>query len=196
MFLDSVGIILKKNDSSMHKVTILDKIHGKIECVTLYHAFSVGSLITYIMRCEKSVYFINDISLIYTPLSLAQVDILFFHHILELVYHFTHVGNYTNDLFNLFAFLYATEQNMITALYKKFFLLKLLSCMDTMPEQDNLHTSVMAKLNNTDIKHLVTISINKSDEQELDRWLWSCVWQHPYVNKFKTVHFLAENRTV
>jgi hypothetical protein len=46
------------------------------------------------------------------------------------------------------------------------------------------------------LPQLNKMTIAVSDEKELDRWLWCCVWQHPYVNEFKTVHFLAENRAI
>lgn len=196
MFLDSVGIILKKNHSSQYKVVILDKVRGKIECVTTAPSFSVGTLITYNIRYDRATHFITESTLLYTPLSLAQTDILFFHHILELIYYFTQIGNCAKDVFDLLAFLYATEHEAITVQFKKFFLLKLLTSMGSTPEIDNSRADTIAQLNSIDIKQLNAMTIDSTDEKKLDRWLWCCVWQHPYVNEFKTVHFLAENRAI
>lgn len=196
VFLDSVGIILKKNHSSQYKVVILDKVRGKIECVTTAPSFSVGTLITYNIRYDRATHFITESTLLYTPLSLAQTDILFFHHILELIYYFTQIGNCAKDVFDLLAFLYATEHEAITVQFKKFFLLKLLTSMGSTPEIDNSRADTIAQLNSIDIKQLNAMTIDSTDEKKLDRWLWCCVWQHPYVNEFKTVHFLAENRAI
>lgn len=195
MFLDAVGIILKKYHSSLYKVMMLDKVRGKIECITSVSSFSVGTLITYNIRPMGTAFFISDSTLLYTPLSLAQTDILFFHHVLELIYYFTPTGNYTQDLFDLLAFLYSAEQKTITQQFKKIFLLKLLTCMGSSAEIDTACTGIITHLNTIDIKFINEMEINTADEKKLDRWLWCCVWQHPYVNEFKTVHFLAHIST-
>ena len=140
--------------------------------------------------------FISNSTLIYIPLSLAQSDMLFFHHVLELIYYFTQVGNYCQKVFDLLAFLYSTEHTNMTAQSKKFFLLKLLTSMGIVPEISEARTAAITQLNVLGIHQFDTMTISVADEKELDRWLWCCVWQHPYVNEFKTVHFLAENRAI
>lgn len=196
MFLDSVGIILRKSSSSNNKIVILDKIQGKIECITNTPSFSTGSLITYNIGQQRSIPFINDSTLIYMPLSLAQIDILFFHHVLELIYYFSPMGSCAKEVFDLLAFLYATSLNTITNQFKKLFLLKLLTSMGSIPEHNETRTPSITQLNSMNIRQLHAITINATHEKELDRWLWYCVWQHPYVNEFKTVHFLSRNRTL
>lgn len=175
---------------------ILDKIQGKIECVTTNPSLSAGALITYNIRQQRSLHFISDSTLIYVPLSLAQTDILFFHHVLELVYYFTNIGSCAEEVFNLLAFLYATSVSTMRTQSKKFFLLKLLTSMGSLPEHDAARTQRITELNAMDIKQLNDVTIDAEHEKELDRWLWCCVWQHPYVNEFKTVHFLAKNRAL
>ena len=194
MLLGSVGIILQKNRTSPFKVIILDKIHGKVECISTTPSLSIGALITYNIREQQSKHFISDSTLLYIPLSLAQTDMLFFHHVLELVNNFTQVGNCTKDIFDLMAFLYSTEHSTMTIQSKKFFLLKLLTTMGCLPEVNQIRTESITKLNTLAIEELSEMIIDTIHEKELDRWLWCCIWQHPYVNEFKTVHFLAENR--
>ena len=89
MFLGSVGIILRKNSSSPYKMVVLDKVQGKIECITTTPSLSTGALITYNIRQQQAIHFISDSTLLYIPLSFAQADMLFFHHVLELIYYFT-----------------------------------------------------------------------------------------------------------
>lgn len=195
MFLDSVGIILRKNELSPYKITLLDKIRGKIESVTSDIQISVGALITYNLRQKGSTYFVADAHLIYIPLSLAKTDMLFFHHVLELIYYFTQVGN-NEIIFDLIAFLYSTEHADMTVQTKKIFLLQLLSRMGSVPELNHARSERIMHLTTMSMKQLNGITISSADEKELDRWLWCCVWQHPYVNEFRTVHFLVENRVI
>lgn len=196
VFLGSVGIILRKSASSRHKVIILDKVQGKIECIITTPALSTGALITYNVRQQQATHFISDSTLLYIPLSLAHADILFFHHVLELVYYFTHVGSCSKEVFDLLAFLYSTEHTLMTTQSKKFFLLKLLTSMGSIPETNEARTKFITQLNTMNITQLTDMTIDKEYEKELDRWLWCCIWQHPYVKEFKTVHFLAENRAL
>lgn len=196
MFLDSIGIILRKNELLPHKLIILDKMHGKIECISSTPCLSAGSLITYNSKKQGQTHFISDSTLVYVPLSLAQTDMLFFHHVLELIYYFTPVGSCAQEVFDLLAFLYSTEHENMSRLFKKFFLLKLLTGMTSVSEGSQTRTQSITYLNTLDMQQLMIATISASEEKELDRWLWCCVWQHPYVNEFKTVHFLAENRTI
>ena len=196
MFLDSIGIILRKNELLPHKIIVLDKIQGKIECVSSTPSLSAGSLITYNSKKQGQTHLLSDSTLVYIPLSLAQTDMLFFHHVLELVYYFTNIGNCAQEVFDLLAFLYSTEHEQMTMQSKKFFLLKLLTSMGSVPEINQTRTPSITRLNTFGIQQLAQMTITVSDEKELDRWLWCCVWQHPYVNDFKTVHFLAENRAI
>jgi hypothetical protein len=196
MTLHSAGIILKKNNISTHKVTLLDKLHGKIECIMHRTAMPVGTLLTYNLQLHPTVSLISNASLHHLPLALATHDILFLHHILELIYYFTYIGDNTHKIFDLVSFLYSTEQRAMTMQSKKFFLLKLLMSIGTIPEHDYAHTKHIVYLNTIDIAAFHTISLTVQCEKELDRWLWSCIWQHPYVNEFKTVHFLLQNRAL
>ncbi len=196
MFLDSIGIILKKHDLSPYKITVLDKLQGKIECITTNGNLSVGALITYNMRQQGLTTFLAENSLIYIPLALARADMLFFHHIIELSYYFTQIGDCSKKLFDLLSFLYSTEDTIMTQQYKKCFLFKLLSSMDITPEVVETPEAFIMQLTSLSLEQLNEVNITISDEKELDRWLWCCVWQHPYVNEFKTVHFLTENRTL
>src|SRR5260221_7362504 len=175
VFLGSVGIILKKNRISPFKLVILDKVHGKIECIAATPSLSIGALITYNIRKQQSNLFISDSTLLYIPLSLAQTDMLFFHHVLELIDYFTHVGNCSEEIFDLMAFLYSTEHSTMTAQTKKLFLLKLLTSMGSIPEVNEIRTECITKLNTLAIQELSEMIIDTTHEKELDRWLWCCI---------------------
>jgi len=196
MFLDSVGIILRKNELLPYKIVLLDKIQGKMECINAHATLPIGALITYNIKKQGSTHFISDSTLIYVPLVLASQDVLFLHHILELMYYFTTIGNCSARLFDLFAFLYSREHTPFTIQEKKFFLFKMLNSIGNIPEINNHTTKLISYLNTITIEQLDTIILSTIDEKALDRWLWCCIWQHPYVNEFKTIHFLSENRAL
>src|SRR5437660_7497788 len=117
-------------------------------------------MITYNIHQYRSTHFINYSTLIYMPLSLAQADILFFHHVLELVYYFTHVGNCAKEVFDLLAFLYSASIATMTHQSKKFFLLKLLTSMGSAPEHDEARTKLITQFATIDIKQLNNIAID------------------------------------
>ena len=197
MHCPSAGIILRRLLPSRYKIALLDKQYGRMEVISHSSALMVGSLITYTLsEQQRGNYFLNDSQLAYIPLSLGRADVLFFHHVLELIYYFAPVGSCASGVFDLLAFLYTTEHMLMSVQFKKIFLLKLLTLMGATPELDSVRTSGINRLSIMATHQFNVIVIDTVVEKELDRWLWSCIWQHPYVNEFKTVHFLEKNRTI
>jgi hypothetical protein len=193
---DSAGIVLKRMFSSRYKVALLDKQHGRIEPITYVSQMTVGSLITYTLSEQRGNYFLAESQLLYIPLSLAKVDILFLHHVLELIYYFAPVGSSVSGVFDLLAFLYMAEHMLMSVQFKKFFLLKLLTLLGATPEMESMHSSFISQMSAMAITQFDTMVIDVVAEKELDKWLWCCIWQHPYSKEFKTVHFLKKNRAV
>ena len=197
MHCPSAGIILRRTLGSRYKIALLDKQHGRMEAISHSSTLMVGSLITYTLsEQQRGNYFLQDSQLLYVPLSLGRADLLFFHHVLELIYYFAAVGSCVSGVFDLLAFLYTTEHMLMSVQFKKFFLLKLLTLMGATPELASVRTPGMDRLSVMATNQFDAIVIDTVTEKELDRWLWSCIWQHPYVNEFKTVHFLEQNRTI
>src|SRR5690606_32873093 len=122
--VNSVGIVLRKTTGSRYKISLLDKNHGRMECVVDSSILCVGSLVSYAFFEQRGGFFLRDVQVIYTPLSLGSSDLLFLHHILELLYYFAPVGSCVNGIFDLLAFLYTIEHMLISKIFKKFFLLK------------------------------------------------------------------------
>jgi hypothetical protein len=196
MVFNSAGIILKKMAQSPYKIALLDKKQGRIESIIYSSESVVGSLITYSLKKQQGYYAISDNQLLYMPLSLGKTDLLFFHHVLELIYYFAPTGSCVSGVFDLLAFLYTAEHMLMSVQCKKFFLLKLLTLLGASPDWQGLCTVGINQLNQMAVTQCDSIIMDTTTEKELDRWLWCCVWQHPYVNEFKTVHFLEKNRTL
>ena len=84
---------------------------------------------------------------------------------------------------------------LISMKFKKFFIFKLLMCLGVTPEFEEIPLS-LNQLQNININMFVISLMTEECEKQLDKWLWCSLWQHPYINEFKTVHFLEENRAI
>ena len=192
----SVGIVLRKSSSSRNKIALIDKQYGRIECIVNALDKSVGTLLSYTMSNRRDSFFLRDIDSLHTPLSLGSSDLLFLHHIFELIYYFAPVGSCVGGVFDLLAFLYTIEHMLISMRFKKFFLFKLLTLLGVAPEIESLRSLCIAQLKTIAVDRFDETMIDKEAEKKLDKWLWCCVLQHPYANEFKTVHFLEKNRMI
>lgn len=190
----SSGIIIQFIQASKHKIALLDYHRGHINGITALSNLSIGALISYTIRTTQSTYFIENIQLLYLPLPLAQTDILFLHHILELIYYFSPVESCNTDIFTLIQSLYTTYNCTMQRNTKKLFVLKLFTTLNIIPELSEIRTTEINRLSLAHIDQLYTENIDTPTEKKLDRWLWYCIYQHPYANKFKTTHFLDETR--
>jgi hypothetical protein len=190
-----MGIILRRSVKTSNKVSLIDKHSGRIECIVSFFEKPVGSVITYTIDNKRSNFFLQDIECLYVPLSLGRSDLLFLHHIFEIIYYFAPVGSCVQGVFDLLAFLYTIEHMLISMKFKKFFLFKLLRFLGIAPEMEDMHVLNINQLHRIAIDQFNDMVIDEEDEKKLDKWLWCCIWQHPYVNEFKTVHFLEKNRT-
>lgn len=193
---DSIGVVLNYVAFSKYKIALLDKKCGRIEGILSGFDVHSGALITYNSHHNKSQYFISDIKMQLMPLALARIDMLFLHHVVELVYYFAPVGSCVEGVFDLLMFFYVVEHEWMSMQFKKFFLLKLLTTLGIIPELEHISTSYISQLSQLDVKQFDISLIDYAGEKQLDRWLWSCVYQHPYVSEFKTIQFLSQNRLV
>ncbi len=190
------GIILRKPASQKNKVALLDKKLGRIEGILFSSDVSAGSLMQYSVEQRKNASFISDLQIIHMPLLLAQIDLLFLHHVLEIVYYSAPVGSCVAGIFDLLLFLYTVDHMWINIQYKKLFLFKLLTTLGMWPEYQEVSISRVDQLSRVPIDRINVETIDLACEKELDTWLRLCIAQHPYINEFKTVHFLNENRVV
>ncbi len=194
MFKKNTGIVLKRPLSQKNTIALLDKKLGRIEGIFMSSNVCAGSLIQYDAQLRNNRCFINDLQLIYVPLSLAQVDLLFLHHVLEICYYFIPIGSGAAGVFDLLLFLYTVDHMWENKTLKKLFVFKLLTTLGVWPDYHKAHTSRFDRLSTLPIDRINSKAIDLAYEQELDNWLRCCMAQHPYIDEFKTVHFLNENR--
>lgn len=194
MNCSSVGIVLRQTRPVYKKISLLDKKYGRIECIGNLLYQSVGTVVTYTIYTKNNHLFVQDMECLYMPLSLGKADVLFLHHIFEVIFYFAPIGSCVKGVFDLLAFLYTIEHMLISIRFKKFFLFKLLTLLGVVPEIEGLRSVYIYQLQSISIDIFDETILDKEGEKKLDKWLWGCIWQHPYVNEFKTVHFLEQNR--
>lgn len=190
----NTGIVLKTFLPDKYKVIIFDRSLGKFDAIvpsTIKH-FNLcnGLLVNYNYQLKGKLQFIDNINIINDPFLLAQNDLLFFHHILELCYYFIPMGISCDDLFDFIKFLFFSPQKLKTVKSQKILLCRFFLLLGMYPE-----CKTSPKFN-----YLMSIPIDIVDnelidlenEKELNLWIIKCINIHPYAKSFKTINFLTE----
>lgn len=170
------GFVLKNFYPLKQKLLLLDSELGAIEAVVMgqniSQRLSVGSLLAYQIEERQPLPWVSAINIIDMPFAWAREDILFLHHLLEIIQHFAPLGQTQPHIYHLLTGLYANEVRS-SQQYKKQILAQLFLMLGLPSvESPQPHTLTPA---------------------ELDIWLIRCVQEHPYHGLFKTVHFLASH---
>src|SRR5437773_7887877 len=111
--INSVGIVLRRSVEAWYKIFLVDKKYGRINSFVNTPRVCVGSAIAYDVNSSGGNFFISNVECLYAPIDLAAVDLLFLHHVVELLYYFAPVGSSVDGIFDLLAFLYAIEPMFI-----------------------------------------------------------------------------------
>lgn len=191
--MQRVGIVLKQLDSP-HKIALLDRDSGRVDGI-VFKSICVGSLLHYMVDRERGSYlFLSHCSITNLPFALARTDILFWHHVLELCFYFLPVGHQAGSVFELLHFLYTVEVAMHWEQHtKKLYLFKLLAAIglyDALPQlvpAARVHELLAVPL--ADIMHY---TLDEKSERVMNKWLRTCIAEHPKVEQFNTVHFLVQ----
>lgn len=195
--MESAGIVLRHYPYSKHKIAVLDQKIGRVDLFLSFESRAmVGSFMHYTLEHKKNNYYITLPVLVDIPFVLAKTDLLFFHHVLELIYFFVPEGTPAYDLFDLALFLY--DDSNYTWLehmqLKKIFLCKLLLSVGVYCETSLIRLVNLKSVLALPIDMIDPESLDLADEKKIDQWLEQCVSMHPAISKFKTVHFLMKNR--
>lgn len=187
-----VGIVLKRLNSP-YKIALLDQERGRLDAI-LTKATCVGSLLHYSVERERGNYvYLSECTITNLPFLLARQDILFWHHVLELCFYFVPVGYRIDSLFELLEFLYTVD---ITTKWdvrsKKLYLFKLLAAIglyDVLPQL--VPESRVNQLLALPLDHIIDEQLDEKSEKVVNKWLRTCIAEHPHMGDFNTVHFLG-----
>lgn len=171
-------------------MVVLDQYLGKIEAVPPSDKYTPGGHIRYYAQMRGQIYFLHTIELIDVPLMLAREDILFLHHVLELVYFSTPFASTVPEVFGLIYQLYGNPMPAQSIDYKMVYLFKLLVALGMHPEESRFQDANYYLLARESIDTIINNSIHLEIKQALHEWVRACVLVHPLVHVFKTMHFL------
>jgi hypothetical protein len=190
----NIGIVLRSYFPQKNKAVILDRHLGKITCVVKTQRLCVGAVATYQVTHQRNLCFINNFEMIDIPFLVAQADILFLHHVLEICHYFIPMSSCEIQIFDLILFLYDHVSLVKASWFKKFFLFKLFTILGLYPEKKEGEAPYFYQVLSLSIDKIAQKDIDLKIEKALENWLLKCIYLHPYVGSFKTVHFLTENR--
>lgn len=184
------GIILKTFFPKKMKMIVLDQQLGKIEAVPPSDTYGPGSLISYYTHVRGQVYFLHTVELVDMPLSLAKDDILFLHHVIEVIQYSAPFSHSMPEVFGLVQHLYEPQPSPYSNDFKMAYLFKLLVVLGMHPEDPRFHEADYYLLARESIDTIMSKSIHLEIKQALHDWVRACVVVHPLVHVFKTMHFL------
>lgn len=190
--MNNTAIILKTDFPNKQKITILDQALGKLDLWVDHKAKNLylcnGMLLKYDQsKGPKQV--IKNIEIIDIPFALAKLNILFFHHILELCYYFIPEAVEEVEIFDLICFLLYSFEEVENLQLQKVILSRFFLLLGLYPE-DGMSKKYFHYLMSIPIDRITNTAIDLKYEKELDLWIIKCVNMHPYSRSFKTMHFL------
>jgi len=191
------GIILKTYFPHKRKIVLLDQKNGKINAVPPHENVQPGVIIAYTVASSWSpCSFLNNVEIIYAPLMLAQNDILFIHHFLELCYYLIPYGICDESVFDLIYQAYKTleKKPLHSERYKLLVLYKLLNQVGLYCEDTTYHTMQYYKLAKGPIEEVDLHVMNNDIERSLYKWVYTCLESHPCYSNLKTINFLTAGR--
>lgn len=185
------AIVLKNYVPKKNALALLDRMSGKITGIShsLDH-IAHGCMIEYVVDSKKqSPLYMQQIELVQMPLLMAQEDILFLHHVLELCYYFIPNGSQATSVFNLMLMMYTPELWMKNVILKKIYLCKLFALLGVYPDEEVLKKPSYVRLATKPFAAMLDQEFLPDDENEIDDWLRMCILSHPIAGRFKTNYF-------
>lgn len=192
--MQSFGIVLKNCAPQKQKYLVLDRERGVIELVppgTLTNVLCNGALLSYHITAFKRCFMATRIDQLDVPFEWARHDILFLHHVLELVCFFlpAHLANAA--VFCHLKQLYEVRQSPL--LYKKLFIAQLFLLLGMGVESPFFQSGQLHKavggLCNPGLEQYPDLQSIAAVESELDSWLLACVADHPQAAHLQTLRF-------
>jgi hypothetical protein len=203
--IQSYGIVLKNFSPLKQKCLVLDRERGPIEVVqteAMASRLCNGTLFSCHMSSYKGSFVIRSMDVIEMPFAWARQDILFLHHLLELVRFFLPVESANRPVFELLQTLY-TSQDRSDQMFKKMAIAQFFLYLGSWPETELWKNPIMLRGLNIYFGGHCNLSLEQYSEAqdslrtglavfepELDAWLLACVAEHPQVGHMKTINFL------
>jgi hypothetical protein len=186
------GIVLKNYLPKKYMLSVLDPQLGRIEAVVsqwrLLDRIAHGARIQYQPVQKGSLYRLDGFEIIDAPFFWARTDLLFFHHMLELVYFFVPLHITVTAVFNLLVKIYTLEE--LSDNIKRFIICHFFCLLGLYPENAPRYFPALFSLISSS-SEIILSEVEKLDKQELNNWIKACIQLHPYAHRLKTLNFLT-----
>jgi hypothetical protein len=198
---EHTGIVLK-HCIKKRKIALLDNYSGRIDALFFsVHPVSMGTVLQYKLQESGGVHQISDQELIATPIVMAQADILFLHHLLELCYYSIPAGALEVRVFEDLLLLYERFSPEWGRPEKIVLLFKVILSLGCYTEHkllvNLLSQAAVIELCAMSLDNLIDKLFSKTIDLECSwamyEWLQICMAGHPYYDQFKTAHFLQRS---
>jgi len=183
------------------KIALLDERAGRIDALLFYEqAISIGTVLQYRVIENNNRHHIITQEMIAAPLVMAQADILFLHHLLEVCYYSIPAGTFEPRVFDDILRLYeefSPEWGMPEKIILLFRIILSIGCytehalLVRLLSQATIREVCMGPIDKL-IDNLFAKTINLECAQHIHDWLQICIAGHPYSDQFKTAHFLEK----
>jgi hypothetical protein len=203
--IQSYGIVLKNFSPHKQKCLVFDRDRGPIELVpteAMVSRLCNGALFSCQMSPRNNHFMLQTMDIIEIPFAWARQDILFLHHLLELVRFFIPIQVANRPVFELLQTLY-TCHDRAGQMFKKMAVAQFFLYLGSWPETDLWRHPVMLRGLSTYFGGRCNLPLDQypeaqesllreltAFEPELDTWLLACVAEHPQVAHMKTINFL------
>lgn len=194
------AIVVRSFLPNRHKVSLFDASAGRIEATVcsrsaarMQGACMQGALITYERQVWRDTTILQEVALQKLPQAWVCEDLLFLHHILEMIHYFSPEQSHARSVFDFLSFLYEEKpdpaQDLV--LVKRLFVAKLFALLGVYPEgvERTRLRSLFYMLACGEKEQIQQMS----DEQlhvALRTWIWGCIQTHPQAEKFMTLSFV------
>jgi len=186
------AIVLYIFEGSGQRVVLFDKHLGKIICYISYRDLFVGAHIEYELIKKRRYYTAHAINIIRIPFAVAQRDIRFLHHVIELCYYFLPERVDALDVFTLVEYLYIHEKSFVSPFAKILYISKLFILFGIYPEKPYIENKYWQQLLTESIDTILDTCGDAGIERELTAWVRLCIQMHPRYHTFKTVEYVSE----
>lgn len=186
------GIVIRSFMPHRHKCAIFDHQLGMIEATffkqpLMYRVYH-GMALEYSTFADGTRHRLDDIRIVAVPQAWVAQDVLFFHHLLEVVWFFVLYGQQQEALFELLQVLYQQPFWDEDELFKRWFLCRIFTVIGVYPsDYDSFDPNFFGTIS---LPYGALAKICRNDTlitRELARWLRGCVATHPQSDLFKTI---------
>jgi len=202
---EETGIILKSFLPYKYKISVLSRSSGKINLIVgkKFTRFSPGTKVRFFITLSRSAEFANGLEILQIPIVAIKKHLYWIHHILEICYYFAPLGAPCAEIFQMVEYSLHLGRcgdgfEPYFNLVKKICLVKLFVMLGFYSQGIafllDLFDKTLVSLDSSNLQKVLSLhqllsNVTKQQEKEIDKWILSCLHEHPHASQFKTLLF-------